>query len=157
MRADKLQYYEDSRVEVFSSITNFCNKHPELGANAKHHFSAVFNCKRFHYKGWHLVWDKDPIILEDISGFEYKINNPLLFVRSFERKISGQRLLITNLLDLLTGRRNSYGGLSVKGVLTSPILDLIDGEQESDTSDRQKGLKAENSNYRKTDLVPEKL
>ena len=78
-------------------------------------------------------------------------------MRSFERKISGQRLLITNLLDLLTGRRNSYGGLSVKGVLTSPILDLIDGEQESDTSDRQKGLKAENSNYRKTDLLPEKL
>lgn len=48
----RLKYYIGNGVENSPSITDFCCKHPELGANAKYHFAEVLSGKRLHYKGW---------------------------------------------------------------------------------------------------------
>lgn len=47
-----LRHFSSDLVENFPSIAAFCNAHPELGENAKYHFTEVLNGKRLHYKGW---------------------------------------------------------------------------------------------------------
>ncbi len=47
-----LRHFSADNVENFPSITAFCQQHPELGENAKNHFSQVLNGKKMHYKGW---------------------------------------------------------------------------------------------------------
>lgn len=52
-------------VESSISITKFCEKHPELGENAKYHFSGVLSGSRLHYKGW-MIFSKKNIDLTKV-------------------------------------------------------------------------------------------
>jgi ribosomal protein S14 len=50
-----LRFFGDEHVEKHKSISDFCRHHPELGLNAKYHFSQVLSGQRLHYKGWTLA------------------------------------------------------------------------------------------------------
>lgn len=66
-KAVAFRYYLSKKIETSYSITAFCNKHPELGSNAKYHFTEVLKGKRLHYKGWLLGLNKVNIDLEKVK------------------------------------------------------------------------------------------
>lgn len=60
------------------SITEFCNKHPDLGKYAKHHFSEVLKGKRLHFKGWMLPKHYKCINKDNITSYcSVFVNSPI--------------------------------------------------------------------------------
>lgn len=65
-----LKHYSSNKTEKCNSITDFCKRHPELGANAKYHLAEVLNGKRIHYKGWYPANKNYKINLNKIGKIE---------------------------------------------------------------------------------------
>lgn len=74
-----LRFYKNKNIENHISITDFCNKHPELGENAKYHFHEVLNGKRVHYKGWLDANNKIKIDIKKVKKIEQIIIKPFIY------------------------------------------------------------------------------
>ena len=70
LRPVSFRFYKNKKPEKAVSIVAFCNKHKELGENAKYHFSEVINGKRLHYKGWLMADNKIVLDLKKVKTIE---------------------------------------------------------------------------------------
>lgn len=99
-----LQYHSKKLVSSFS-ISDFCKK-VGLNDNSKFHITPILQGKRFHHKGWHLPFDIN-VILVDIHGHEYKVNNFWDFSKKY--KINPMHLK-----NLINGKIKLFRGLFLK-------------------------------------------
>lgn len=107
------QNYKTGRIISAPSTKIFCLK-AGLGGNDRFHFTPVIQGKRFHFKGWGLIYNKKAI-LADIYGHEYKLDNLFVFSRKYE-------LNINKLKQLIEGEIDFYNGIFLKGNYPDNIM-----------------------------------
>lgn len=94
-------------LESAAAVADFCRNHPELGINAKYHFSEVLHGRRLHHKNWALPETPEKYLrLKDIYGNKYEGTVRDLVIRY---KVPHRRLW-----KLMTGGKKVFQGLMLE-------------------------------------------
>lgn len=98
---------QTGEIASAKSVAQFCREHPELGINAKYHFSEVLQRRRLHHKYWALPETPEKYLrLKDIYGNKYEGAVRDLVVR--------YKLPHKKLWKLMSGKRKVFQGLMLE-------------------------------------------